>query len=154
MKHALIALLVFIFALSAGAQTPEKKKEWKGIKGTMTRLSDGQVFPFEIQKIMGSGTGKVKATDPQSGQVYEGTYSGALRGGGFKSATVYDKYSRPLGTINGWERPTSADAEGVMTGAGKVFEIYLDIVPGNLFVNPKGRGPAIDNSGERYLIQF
>ena len=159
MIKLLIPLLV-ICSACASAPTGDssgatfKVETWQGIKGKMTRLSDGLVFPFEIEKIFGSGTGKIRATDPQTGQIYEGTYSGAIHGGGYKSATVYDKYSRPLGTVSGWERPTGADAEGVMTGGGKVFELYLDIVPGNLIVNPKGHGPARDNAGERYLIQF
>ena len=127
------------------------------LSGTMYRLDNGAQWPFGIQTSY--GTGKLTASDPQSGEQFTGQYTGTYIGGGSSFNTMQGTawnmnggMTMMSGTGSTFTRPSNATARGVLTGtAGTVIEIYLDIRPG---IIPKGHGVGQDNKGRRFQIQF
>ena len=120
------------------------------LHGQMFRLDNGAQWPFDIQTSY--GTGKLTATDPQTGEVFTGQYTGVYQGGGSSYGTAFNAQLLSTTTFQSFTPPSNATARGILRGdRGTVIQIYLDIRPGLV---PKGHGQGLDNKGRQYQIQF
>lgn len=116
------------------------------LPGAMYDLKDGTQLDFSIQT--SRGTGKMTAYNPQTGESFNGLYSGSFRGGGVAMASV----GTTGGNVLAFSPPTGANASGILRGSqGTVIAIYLDINPG---FRPTGHGTGQDNQGNRYQVHF
>jgi len=98
------------------------------LQGQMYRLDTGAQWPFGIQTSY--GTGKLTATDPQSGEVFSGQYTGVYHGGGRSFGTAFNAQLLTTTTVQTFTPPSNATARGILRGnRGTVIQIYLDIRP-------------------------
>jgi len=120
------------------------------IRGKIYDLDDATILGFEIERSY--GTGEMRATNPKTGEKFQGQYTGTYNGGGMSTSQVTNWQTGQSATVNTFHRPTSANAGGVLIGdKGTVIEIFLTIRPGLV---PKGHGTGQDNKGRRYQVQF
>ena len=120
------------------------------LHGQMFRLDNGAQWPFGIQTSY--GTGKLTASDPQTGETFEGQYTGVYHGGGRGFGTAFNAQLMTTTTFQTFTPPSNATARGILRGnRGTVIQIFLDIRPGLI---PKGHGQGIDNKGRQYQLQF
>ena len=116
------------------------------VPGRMTSLSDGTIFPMQIE--LSYGTGKMMATDPVTGETFQGTYTA------IQDQHVIQHQSTSLFGDDDTAVDTSGIAQGsaVLVGnKGTVVNLKLQIKPGP---RPTGFGEAEDNHGKKYNIQF
>lgn len=130
------------------------------IKGTMTRLEDGAVYSFRIQKKLafgGSATGGVAAIPPDHGSRLTGQYTGILESGHANTwgqATAWG--SGGSATAQGssftrWQSHTANTQASLTDGKGLVIQIRMLIQAG---WSPHGMGEGFDNQGRHYQITF
>ncbi|MBK9496933.1 MAG: hypothetical protein IPO08_20980 [Xanthomonadales bacterium] len=120
------------------------------LRGSMDRLEDGAALPFAIQTSY--GTGSMEATDPATGEVFTGQYTGITQGGGSSFGTIYNAQMMQTSTVQTFSRPTHATARGTLRGnMGTVVQVALDIKPG---LRPSGHGEGMDNKGRHYQVRF
>ena len=116
------------------------------VPGKMTSLSDGTVFPMQIE--LSYGSGRLTATDPVTGEILTGTYTAIL-----ETHVIQHQSTSLFG-----EDETATDTSGIAQGSavlvgnkGTVVNLKLQIKPGT---QPSGFGEAEDNHGKKYNIQF
>ena len=116
------------------------------VPGKMTSLSDGTVFPMQIE--LSYGSGRMTATDPVTGEIFSGTYTAIL-----DQHVIQHQSTSLFG-----EDETAVDTSGIAQGSavlvgnkGTVLNLKMQIKPGT---NPTGFGEAEDNHGKKYNIQF
>jgi hypothetical protein len=118
------------------------------LPGRITCLSDGKVYPALVE--ISYGSGKMTATDPNTGEYFEGTYTAILD----QRVTQHSRETF-WGTENaGQSVETSgvAQASAVLVGnKGTVLNIKMQVKPGS---PPIGYGEAEDNKGKKYNVQF
>jgi len=121
------------------------------LPGTMYSLDSGVEMPFEIET--SRSTGSLKATNPETGEIFTGQYTGKFTGGGYSQGTIRTaSASTGISRFQSFTPPTGANARGILKGdQGTVISIYLDITPG---FRPTGFGEGVDNKGVEYQIQF
>ncbi len=121
------------------------------IPGRIVSLSSGIIYPMQIQ--LSQGSGKMTATNPTTGEYFEGTYTAVV-------GTRYTQYSKETfwgteTTQKAIETNTAVPASAVLVGnKGTVLNIKMLIQAGNQQRLPVGYGEAEDNKGEKYNIQF
>ncbi|WP_404422974.1 hypothetical protein [Nibricoccus sp. IMCC34717] len=114
------------------------------LKGRMYDVQTGEQMEFVIHTSFGNG--KMTASDPRTGETFEGEYSGIIDRSGVVTGTVNNKPVL-LHTGNG-----HANARGILRGSkGTVIQVVLDIKPG---ARPRGNGEGVDQRGNRYQIHF
>jgi hypothetical protein len=94
------------------------------------------------------GSGSMSATDPVTGEVFNGTYTAILE------THVIQHQSTSLFGSDATVTDTSGVAQGsaVLVGnKGTVLNLKLHIKPGT---QPSGFGEAEDNHGKKYNVQF
>jgi hypothetical protein len=139
-----VAILLFLLG---GCAVPENQVG-NMIPGRIISLSKGTLLPMQIQ--LSHGTGKMNATNPATGEYFEGNYT-AIQD--IKSV----QHSKPgflgdLETHHSIERSTACPASAVLVGnKGTVMQVKMQIQAGN---PPVGFGEAEDNKGEKYNVQF
>lgn len=139
---------VLFAILLSGCATGPVNYAGKMIPGRIVSLSDGRVYPMQIEVTQGSG--KMTATNPTTGEYFEGTYT-AVR------ETRQIQYSKPgfLGaeeTQTAVEISNTAPLSAVLVGnKGTVLNIKMQVQAGN---PPIGYGDAEDNKGGKYNVQF
>ncbi len=117
--------MFLLTALTIGCVAPYREGDM--LPGKIIKLTNGVVFPMYIA--YSYGTGRMTATDPETGEVFEGTYTG-----------VRDGFSN------------TATATAVLLGTnGTVLNIRMKIQIGN---PPVGYGEGEDNKGRKYHIQL
>lgn len=135
-------------ALLAGCAVTTANPIGSYIPGRMVSLSDGKVYPMQIQ--LSYGSGKVVATDPVSGEILDGSYTAI-------QTTRTVQTSRPtwLGdqqTATAVEQSNTAEGTAILVGnQGTVVSLKLHIRAGN---PPIGYGEGEDNKGKKYSVQF
>lgn len=149
-RQLLISVAAMAVAAIAGCATSPTGGDGTMLDGSLVSLKDGVVMPFQIER--SRGTGALRATNPQTGEVFEGQYTGRFTGGGFATGSVFTPgvgYS----TVHLSRPPTGAEARGYLRGSkGTVISVALDIVPAIL--RPHGYGEGKDNKGNNYQVQF
>lgn len=139
---------VLFAILLSGCATGQLNYAGKMIPGKIVSLSDGMVYPMQIEVTKGSG--KMTATNPTTGEYFEGTYT-AIR------ETRQIQYSRQglLGaeaTQKAVEIGDTAPLSAVLVGnKGTVLNIKMQVKAGN---PPIGYGDAEDNKGRKFNVQF
>ncbi len=130
------------------------------IKGTMTRLEDGVVYSFRIQKKFafgGSATGGVAAIHPSGGPRLAGQYTGMMASGhanswGEASAWGSGGWATAQGSgFTRWQSETANAQATLNDGQGLVIQIRMLIHAG---WSPHGMGEGLDNQGRHYQITF
>lgn len=113
------------------------------IDGKLYAIEQGTVWPLEVQ--ISRGHGEIRASDPATGERFQGTYSG-VRGGavgvGFAGGTT---------AFAGASR-TDVPAIATMIGdRGSVLDCEMLIQAG---LRPHGFGTCKDKQGRVYRLQF
>ncbi|RRQ20408.1 hypothetical protein D5687_09515 [Guyparkeria sp. SCN-R1] len=136
------------------------------IKGDLLAVQSGTVMDFQIER--SHGTGDMTAYNPETGEAFEGRYTGSYQGGGVavtnstgsfsgssrdtSSGTMYRHSGNVSGSSTTFVPPSNATARGFLRGdQGTVITLYMDIRPG---IMPKGHGEGVDQDGNRYQVQF
>ena len=113
--------------------------------------SDGKVMPFEIEKA--HRTGAVRAKDPQTGEVFAGTYVGVReRIDVVTSGTAIS--GQVVGSTfgSGSAQSNMANATAYLQGdKGTMLNCVMKIEAG---LSPHGLGECTDNKGGKYRLQF
>ncbi len=118
------------------------------LPGRITCLSDGKVYPMEVEISYGSGS--MTATDPNTGERFEGKYTAILD----QRVTQHSRETFWGTEDAGQSVETSSVAQGsaVLVGdKGTVLNVKMHIKPGS---PPIGYGEAEDNKGRKYNVQF
>lgn len=141
-----------------GEASRDPSDRW--IKGNMTRLEDGVVYSFRIQKKLafgGSATGGVAAIHPSGGPRLAGQYTGMMASGHANSWAQASAWgSGGWATAQGsgytrWQSET-ANAQATLTDdQGLAIQIRMLIKAGLM---PHGMGEGLDNQGRHYQITF
>lgn len=143
MRTILLLLIIFL----SGCAVPTNKVG-DMIPGRIISLSKGTLLPMQIQ--LSYGSGKMTATNPTTGESFEGNYTAI-------QDTKAVQYSKPTlfgdqETHQSFERSTTSPTSAVLVGnKGTVMNIKMQIQAGN---PPIGFGEAEDNKGEKYNVQF
>ena len=120
------------------------------LPGKIYARDDATVLTFEIERSY--GTGEMRATNPKTGEKFEGQYTATPSNGGFSQGTATNWQTGQTATVQTFAAPSKGSGRGVLIGdQGTVIEMYLDIKPG---IRPKGHGEGRDNPGRRYQVQF
>lgn len=116
----------------------------KMLPGRIYAAETGRTIQFQIQTSYGNG--KMSAADPQTGEVFEGEYSGTTTG----QAAVFGNIGNESVTLI--QPPTGANARGILVGdKGTTIRIYFEIKPG---LRPTGHGVGQDQDGNEYEVFF
>ncbi|MGC9952758.1 MAG: hypothetical protein ABSD21_00565 [Rhizomicrobium sp.] len=141
-----IALLAFV--LAGCATEPDPYAIGNMLPGTITSLSDGKIFPAQAE--ISTGSGKMTATNPVTGEVFEGRYT-ALQ----DTHVVQNVDTSFWGngdTSQSVETSDIAHGSAVLIGnKGTVLNIKLEVKAGH---PPSAYGDAEDNNGKKYNVQF
>ena len=139
--------IAFLALLLGGCAVPTNQVG-NMIPGRIVSLSKGTLLPMQIQ--LSYGTGTMNATNPVTGEHFEGNYTAI-------QDTKSVQYSKPgflgdMETHHSVESSTACPASAVLVGnKGTVMNIKMQIQAGN---PPVGFGEAEDNKGEKYNVQF
>lgn len=140
MKAPFFLLLLALLAGCAGGMIP----------GKLFSVSEATTLEFQIEK--SRGTGKMTATNPKTGEKFEGQYTGIMHGQRSTFTTGYNYQTGQTASATSISPPTYATARGVLMGdKGTVIELFMEIQPG---IKPRGHGDGTDNKGGRYQVQF
>lgn len=121
------------------------------LPGKLYSIDDARVLAFEIEVTRGSG--KVRAVDPVTSEIYEGTYGAVSQAVGVSGTSSTFVGSKTV-TSNTYGSASSnmAAANAVLIGnQGNVLDCTIDIQKG---FRPRGIGSCSDKKGKTYRLQF
>ena len=116
------------------------------LPGRITSLADGTTLAMQYE--LTSGSGKMIATNPVTGEILQGMYTAVLE------TKVHTHQSNSLFGSDDTSTETGDVAEGtaVLVGnKGTVLNLKLHVKVGN---PPTGFGDGEDNKGVKYNVQF
>ena len=118
------------------------------LPGKIICLSDGTVFPAQVE--ITTGSGRMMATNPVTGEVFEGRYT-ALQENKIHQ-NVDNSFWGNGDTSQAVETSDVAHGSAVLVGnKGTVLNIKLEVKAGH---PPIAYGEAEDNRGAKYNVQF
>jgi hypothetical protein len=143
-----IAIALLAFVLAGCATEPDPYGIGSMLPGKIISLSDGVVFPAQVEITYGSG--RMTATNPVSGEVFEGRYTAIQEN---KTIQHVDNSFWGNGdTSQAIETSDIAHGSAVLVGnKGTVLNIKLEVKAGH---PPIAYGDGEDNAGKKYNVQF
>jgi len=145
MKH--VACLFALSLVLCGCAT-DPYPAGSFLPGRIVSLADGKILPAQAE--ISSGSGKLTATDPVTGEVFDGRYTAIQE-------TTTSQVTRPgflFDDETGQEVKTSdvAQASAILVGnKGTVINIKMTVKAGS---PPIAYGEGTDNKGNKYNVQF
>ena len=143
-----IALIALAFLLAGCASEPDPYGMGAMLSGKIICLSDGTVFPAQVE--ITTGSGRMTATNPVTGEIFEGQYRALQEN---KVVQQVDNSFWGNGdTSQAVETSDIAHASAVLVGnKGTVLSIKMEVKAGH---PPIAYGDAEDNKGAKYNVQF
>ncbi len=143
-----IAVAVLAFVLVGCATEPDPYGMGSMLPGRIISLSDGTVFAAQAE--ISTGSGRMTATNPVTGEVFEGRYTALQEN---KVVQHVDNSFWGNGdTDQAVEISDVAHASAVLVGnKGTVLNIKMEVKAGH---PPSAYGDAEDNKGTKYNVQF
>ena len=140
---------VLVALLLAGCATEGQYQPGAMLPGRIIALSDGTTFPMQYE--FTSGSGKMTARNPITGELFQGTYTAILETHTVQNTntSIFDLSDDDSQSVS-----TSDVAQGtaVLVGnKGTVLNLKLHVKVGN---PPTGFGEGEDNKGGKYSVQF
>ena len=118
------------------------------LPGTITCLSDGSVFPAQVE--ITAGSGRMTATNPTTGEIFTGRYTALQENKVVQQ--VDNSFWGDGDTSQAVETSDIAHASAVLVGnKGTVLNIKMEVKAGH---PPIAFGDAEDNKGAKYNVQF
>jgi len=143
-----IAIIALAFLLAGCATEPDPYGLGSMLPGKIVCLSDGTVFPAQVE--ITTGSGRMMATNPVTGEVFEGRYT-ALQENKIHQ-NVDNSFWGNGDTSQSVEISDIAHASAVLVGnKGTVLNIKMEVKAGH---PPIAFGEAEDNKGVKYNVQF
>ncbi len=143
-----IAIAFLTFALAACATGPDPYALGNMLPGKIVSLSDGTVFPAQAE--ISTGSGRMTAVNPVTGESFEGRYTAIL-----ETKVVQHSTTSFWGDEDAGQSVESSDvaqASAVMVGTkGTVLNVKMKVKAGH---PPSAFGDAEDNKGQKYNVQF
>ncbi len=144
MRVAVIALALLLGGCASG-----EYQAGQMLPGRIISLADGTTLPMQYE--LTSGSGSMTATNPKSGELFQGTYTAILESHTVQntSTSIFDLSDDDAQSVS-----TSDVAQGsaVLVGnMGTVINLKLHVKVGN---PPTGFGEGEDNKGVKYTVQF
>ena len=137
--------IILLALLLCGCAT-EGYKDGDMLPGRIISLADGTTLAMQVE--LTSGSGKMIATNPVTGEILQGTYTAMLE------TKVRTHQATSLFGSDDTSTETSDVAEGtaILVGnKGTVLNLKLHVKVGN---PPTGFGDGEDNKGVKYNVQF
>jgi hypothetical protein len=137
--------IILLALLLCGCAT-EGNKYGDMLPGRIISLADGTTLAMQYE--LTSGSGKMIATNPVTGEILQGMYTAVLE------TKVHTHQSNSLFGSDDTSTETGDVAEGtaVLVGnKGTVMNLKLHVKVGN---PPTGFGDGEDNKGVKYNVQF
>jgi len=137
--------IILVALLLCGCAT-EGNKYGDMLPGRIISLADGTTLAMQYE--LTSGSGKMIATNPVTGEILQGMYTAVLE------TKVHTHQSNSLFGSDDTSTETGDVAEGtaVLVGnKGTVLNLKLHVKVGN---PPTGFGDGEDNKGVKYNVQF
>jgi hypothetical protein len=143
-----IAIALLAFVLAGCATEPDPYAIGNMLPGTITSLSDGKIFPAQVEITYGSG--RMTATNPVTGEVFEGRYTAIQENKVIQH--VDNSFWGNGDTDQAVETSDLAHASAILVGnKGTVLNIKMEVKAGH---PPIAYGDAEDNNGKKYNVQF
>jgi hypothetical protein len=143
-----IVVAMLAFLLVGCATAPDPYGLGSMLPGKIVSLSDGVVFPAQVEITYGSG--KMTATNPVTGEVFEGRYTAIQENKVIRH--VDNSFWGNGDTSQAVETSDIAHGSAVLVGnKGTVMNIKLEVKAGH---PPIAYGVAEDNNGKKYNVQF
>jgi hypothetical protein len=141
MRIAITLLALLLTACAAGGYAPGTM-----LPGKIISLSDGTTFPMQYE--FAASSGAMTATNPVTGEYFQGTYTGIQE----THVVQHTEASFWGDTDQSVETSAVAQAAAVLVGnKGTVLNLKLHVKIGN---PPSGFGEGEDNKGVKYNVQF
>ena len=137
--------IILLALLLCGCAT-EGYKYGDMLPGRIISLADGTTLAMQVE--LTSGSGKMIATNPVTGEILQGNYTAVLE------TKVHTHQSNSLFGSDDTSTETGDVAEGtaILVGnKGTVLNLKLHVKVGN---PPTGFGDGEDNKGVKYNVQF
>lgn len=143
--------IALIAILSGCAGTNDPYGIGAMLPGRLIALSDGRTLPMQIEITpISHPVGKLTASDPKSGEVFNGSYT-CIVGSKVVSHSTNDFWGGQE-TGQSIEVSNVAPCTSVLVGnKGTVLNIKMTARAGH---PPVGTGDAEDNKGKKYSVQF
>jgi hypothetical protein len=143
-----IAIALLAIFLAGCASEPDPYAIGNMLPGKIISLSDGTAFPAQAE--ISTGSGKMTATNPVTGEIFEGKYTALQEN---KAVQHVDNSFWGNGdTDQAVETSDIAHGSAVLVGnKGTVLNIKLEVKAGS---PPIAYGDAEDNKGNKYNVQF
>jgi hypothetical protein len=143
-----IAIALLAIFLAGCASEPDPYAIGNMLPGKIISLSDGTAFPAQAE--ISTGSGKMTATNPVTGEIFEGKYTALQEN---KVVQHVDNSFWGNGdTDQAVETSDIAHGSAVLVGnKGTVLNIKLEVKAGS---PPIAYGDAEDNKGNKYNVQF
>jgi hypothetical protein len=141
MRIAVVTLALLLGACASGGYEPGAM-----LTGRIISLADGTIFPMQYE--FAASSGKMTATNPVTGEIFQGTYTG------IQETHVVQHESNSFWGDSDQSVETSdvAHAVAVLAGnKGTVLNLKIQVKIGN---PPTGFGDGEDNKGVKYSVQF
>jgi hypothetical protein len=142
MKIVVVLLAVLLCGCATQGYAPGTM-----LPGRIISLSDGTTLAMQYE--LTSGSGRMVATNPVTGEFFQGTYTAVLEN---RTRTHVDN------SLFGNDNETSVETSDVAQGSavlvgnkGTVLNLKLQVKVGN---PPSGFGEGQDNKGVKYNVQF
>ncbi|MGA7674628.1 MAG: hypothetical protein WCA78_06225 [Rhizomicrobium sp.] len=143
-----IAIAVLAFLLVGCATEPDPYAMGNMLPGKITSLSDGKIFPAQAE--ISTGSGRMTAINPDTGEVFEGRYTAIQENKVIQQ--VDNSFWGDGDTSQAVETSDTAHASAVLVGnKGTVLNIKMEVKAGH---PPIAYGDAEDNAGKKYNVQF
>ena len=118
------------------------------LPGKIVSLSDGVVFPAQAE--ISTGSGRMTATNPVSGEVFEGRYTAIQENKVIQH--VDNSFWGNGDTSQAVETSDIAHGSAILVGnKGTVLNIKMEVKAGH---PPIAYGDAEDNNGKKYNVLF